>query len=309
MIRIKAFLFGCCATETRAPEETIIQKNTPETDVVVGKNSANNYSVPNQTIKSTKISRITSEEVASAPLLVLRVIEGNILPLFSEYVINAAGITTGGRNKRNGIVYIGSQKYKISSKNSQQRLMNDILLNDPTVGTRHSIIKYNPSKKKYSLKDLGEGSGTFVKIEKELKLKSGFIVSFSDSHLLITISDGMLNDQAPLSEQQSLPKDALTLKFLEGPKINKTFTFAKEDKVVKIGRMNDCNIQFDGNNLSRYQCTFEYKEGGWYISDGFAGKTSTNGSWLFLEDFLEIESDVTIKIGQTLFATTIKPQK
>ena len=47
------------------------------------------------------------------------------------------------------------------------------------------IIKYNMQEKRYYLRDLGDGSGTFVKIDTPLMLKNGYIISYGDSHMTV----------------------------------------------------------------------------------------------------------------------------
>lgn len=41
----------------------------------------------------------------------------------------------------------------------------------------------------YKIKDCGEGSGTFVKIDSPLTLQNDQIISFGDSHMAIHIKD------------------------------------------------------------------------------------------------------------------------
>jgi hypothetical protein len=48
------------------------------------------------------------------------------------------------------------------------------------------IIRYNLSDRRYYLQDLGNGSGTFVKIDSPLKVKNGYIISFGDSHMTVS---------------------------------------------------------------------------------------------------------------------------
>lgn len=48
---------------------------------------------------------------------------------------------------------------------------------------------------------MGEGMGTFIRVDFPIKLKSSYIVSFGDSHMIV-----------------QLDKEVLTLRFIEGPK-------------------------------------------------------------------------------------------
>lgn len=289
MFRIKSFLCGCCQSDAnRGVEEQVVsipdpQRTGPETIQITVKTETNAKIMP----------KIIISDVEKTKLLNLRVIEGDILPDTTEITINPFGVIEGGRKKQDGITYFGSQKYTINPATSEQELYNDILLNDVSVGSQHAMISYDPSAKSYYLKDLGEGSGTFIKIDQELQLKSGFTISFGDTHMLALINE---TNEGP----------TLVLKFVEGLKINEVYTFKPLDKIAKVGRMSDCEIKFDGTNLSRYQCTLEYKEDkGWVVSDGFNGKPSTNGTWLFVQDFFEITQDEIVKIGQTLFKITL----
>ena len=56
------------------------------------------------------------------------------------------------------------------------------------------------------MKDLGEGTGTFIRIDTPLLLKQGHIISFGDSHMPLNIRAG----------------GNIQLKFLDGPKTVQT---------------------------------------------------------------------------------------
>jgi len=62
--------------------------------------------------------------------------------------------------------------------------------------------------KNYYLRDLGDGSGTFVRLDVPLILKHGYIISFGDSHMVVQFCQDM--------KTQSNSK--IQLKFLDGPK-------------------------------------------------------------------------------------------
>ena len=82
------------------------------------------------------------------------------------------------------------------------------------IGKRHMVVKYNEIDKKYYLRDLGDGSGTFVRIDnsKDLILKQGFIVSYGDSHMVVQFSSDIDKEDRVIQK--------ITFKFLDGPKID-----------------------------------------------------------------------------------------
>ena len=69
---------------------------------------------------------------------------------------------------------------------------------------------------------MGDGSGTFIRIDnqKDLILKHGFIISFGDSHMVVQFSSEMVEATQKVAQK-------ITLKFLDGPKIDKEFTFTE----------------------------------------------------------------------------------
>jgi hypothetical protein len=134
---------------------------------------------------------------------------------------------------------------------------------------------------------MGEGMGTFVRVDRPVALKTSYIISFGDSHMIVQIDDSMLS-----------------LRFIEGPKVDFKSTFAPDEAPIKIGRMSDCQIRFDDNSLSRYHCVLLY-DGGWVVADGDGEKRSTNGTWLFAESFFEIFDGMSFKVGETLFKAQV----
>lgn len=83
------------------------------------------------------------------------------------------------------------------------------------------------------------------------------------------------------------------------------FGIAKE--IVKIGRSKDCDIILKSLAYSRIQTSIYYKEEEkiWYISDGYDGKSSMNGTWLFINFPLEICDDMKLRVGKNLLALSI----
>ncbi len=49
------------------------------------------------------------------------------------------------------------------------------------------MIKFSNEWNSYMLKDLGEGTGTFIRVERDFMLKNGHIVSFGENHMVVGI--------------------------------------------------------------------------------------------------------------------------
>ena len=64
------------------------------------------------------------------------------------------------------------------------------------------------------------------------------------------------------------------------PIFNFTSYFNASSETIRIGRLNNCEVQIEDSLLSKYQATIRfYEEKGWILEDGFESKLSTNGTW------------------------------
>lgn len=164
------------------------------------------------------------------------------------------------------------------------------------VGRHHFQIAFQSSQQRYTLKDLGEGTGTFLKLTFPHRLALPCIVSFGESHMKVTV----------------LEEEALQIVFLEGPKKDVTLydsfsNFTPADSPVKVGRMASATIRFDDSSLSRCQCSLLHQEGtGWTVQDGDGSKLSTNGTWLFAEFPCDLQHGAVFKAAETLFKVTVE---
>ena len=108
------------------------------------------------------------------------------------------GLNSSKRQVKDGCVYAGSAKKQGSA------WPNDIILPEleKGVGHRHFMIQYAQESKKYRIKDLGDGMGTFIRLLDTLHLENNYIVSFGDSHILCKIDED----------------SKLILRFIDGPR-------------------------------------------------------------------------------------------
>jgi pSer/pThr/pTyr-binding forkhead associated (FHA) protein len=157
---------------------------------------------------------IPDSENDKANIIHLEIIEGTNIG--DVYEINAQGLIGGlGRGRKDGQVLIGSKEYD----DDMDEPYNDIVLNhqeNNEIGERHFLIKYNRETTGYYLRDLGDGNGTFVRLDTPLLLKTGYIISFGDSHMFIQIYDDIKEDVSKLQ-----------IRFLDGPKTEQTFTYSE----------------------------------------------------------------------------------
>jgi len=167
------------------------------------------------------------------------------------------------------------------------------------VGRRHFQIAFQSSLQVYTVKDLGEGTGTFLKLTFPHRLSLPCIVSFGESHMKVTV----------LEEEEG---SGLEITFLEGPKKDTTLyasfsRFTLADSPIKVGRMANAAIRFDDSSLSRCQCSLSHQEStGWTVQDGDGSKLSTNGTWLFAEFPCDLQHGTILKAAETLFKVTVE---
>lgn len=219
-------------------------------------------SFSNEENQQTVSASLTEKEISDAPKMNIQILESLGATPGTVININAAGCINSLRKQQDSKIFIGS-----ALEDSSGVIINDlaILEEDKGMGKMHLVINYNSPTKKYTIKDLGQGTGTFVRIDHPLNLKENYIISYGESHMAIQFLDQEQN--------------GIILKFLEGPKQGEQFQFVKEDAAALIGRMVDCRVRFDDFNMSRYQCKIHYEfERGWILTDGDGIKNSTNGT-------------------------------
>lgn len=188
-------------------------------------------------------------------------------------------INTTGKRKDN-VTYFGQTAVDMD--------LNDFNfpLEEKGIGKRHFMIKYHDETKKYYIKDLAEGSGTFIKITRSLKLESGHIISFGDTHMTVSIEKEI---------------DQIILKFLEGIRANEKKLYKFSDLPITIWREESNTIVFSSINMSKKHCKIALINGDVYIFDGDGISKSTNGTWLFAEKDQPLDNNIVLKAGQSLF--------
>ena len=192
---------------------------------------------------------------------------------------------------------------------------------------RHFKIEFNINNLSYYISDLGNTYGTFIKINSSLTIKDYYLINIGESYLIANILDkndannsGSVNI-SNLDLSKSIRANTLKLKLITSSNTNNNYIgynndiknynktchnyyyFPPSDSILSIGRFNLSDIQIEDNLLSKIHCTihYDFTKNAWILIDGNNGKSSTNGTWLFLNTDYEIHDGMIFKHKQTIF--------
>lgn len=234
--------------------------------------------------KSLSSSSNEQESLTPVPKLLLEVKDSPSVSVGKVFHLTPTGLLASTRQVVDGKTLIG-----------RDGNLCDIVLNrDLDVGVVHCVIEFNAKSRAYCLKDLGDGNGTFVRIEGSHQLQSGDVVNFGDSHARVMV-------------ETQISASMLTLQFYEGPMAEQEVAFRSTQQPISIGRTKDCSLPIDDSKLSINHCFLTYNsQTSWSISDGNGIKPSANGTWyclkrLYVDQDLPIAHGAMIRAGNTVF--------
>jgi hypothetical protein len=154
-------------------------------------------------------------------------------------------------------------------------------------------VYYNFDMGLYYIKDMGGGYGTFYKIEEEIIIKEKSLVNIGETYLLFSFNKG--------NKFKDLNDDDLIIKVYSN-KIEEQIVVKNTTKEYLFGRAEKCDFVIEDKMLSRIHCIIYYLENNWYIKDGNAtGQESTNGTWIFLQEDMEIKEGMKFKSNNCTF--------
>ena len=170
----------------------------------------------------------------------------------------------------------------------------DYIIDDNSISSIQFYIGYNDIKKNFYIMDNISGTGTFIKLNNEIKIDQDMIINFCVDYMYFTINE--LNDG----------NKELNIKFLNKEKNNENNSRISFDNKkytrFTIGRSIKCNYQYDDDSVSKVQCTIIYQNNNWYLYDGFVcnleKKVSTNGLWLLTNKSISLRNQMILKTGE-----------
>lgn len=132
---------------------------------------------------------------------------------------------------------------------------------------------------------MGDGSGTFIRIEEPTILQSGTVICVGESHIIVGLifdnlcenkdlrQSNQVSIKAPYLDQVMYNNEVVStqimLKFIRGPRIKETIKFMPDDAPILIGRNFNCHIQVASDeSISRYQARIDHIDDKWILKDG-----------------------------------------
>ena len=216
--------------------------------------------------------------------------------------------------KKNLLMSIESKKYK--SENNDIITNKNVLDENKNEGKFFKIF-FDKNLEKYFIQDLGSGYGTFIRLVKDENfiLKDNTLVNIGNSFLIFTYSNNFdtNNDNININEDNinKIINDSidnnnniLYLKISSADNFYSTFVFNNKNTIYKLGRNDKCDIIIHDKMLSRIHCIVYYDNNYniWMIKDGGEKGMSTNGTWIFAYDKIEIKNEMIFKINANLLS-------
>jgi len=238
-----------------------------------------------ENIEKTQLNIINTnyiKPINSSHLLKLVVIEAKNLELNSEILVSPTHID--GRHSLREYSFIFGKE---SGNNDYNFPINE------NVGKVQFEIKYETDSQLYMLKDINNGTGSFVKLVQPQIIDNDYIFSFCEMHLFV---------YKPLKDNK------IKFKFLVGEHKDTVFSFSpKHHKSVFIGRTRHANVIFKDESVSRIQCSFTFDTftNKWFIEDGQNENLSTNGTWILATRMMSFYDGLIFKSGNTTFQATL----
>ena len=284
-------------------------ENNLESKFKISENNTKNYidslskKKTNEKTEKNKKNDISKESKKENEnnCLDLEILNSWNLPIGLQLHLDEFGLKNSIRNKGDGFTYFGFQTEESFNANPSIDYLlgpKDQEYDEQFIG-KHFQIRFDNDTKKFYIKDLGNGFGTFIKLINEEKIKDNLLINIGETYIVFSFNDNNENE--------------LILKLFTGEEQRNSYIFNCENqKTVIIGRdSSSCDVIIDDKMLSRVHCCINYKENdkekGWYIKDGnLEGKKSTNDTWLYSAEETLIYDQMIIKTNHNLFKCLCK---
>ncbi len=239
----------------------------------------------------------SNEEIENNYKLILSDFEGDLLE-GKILKINAAGLKYSLRNQKDGISFFGINNMNETNKNDFILNLQKIIFHkNKIIGTIFAIY-FQKNENKYFLQSFITHSNEqiYYKIPIEIgyKIKNKDRFQIGNNFFSVEIGENN-NDIRIIIEDLDNQNNSLSYIFKK----------PKKNKPILLGRSSKCNIHISSNLLSKIHCNiiYDYDNNNFIMKDGFNNKYSTNGTWLVVNDKIDIinnKYEDYIKIGKKI---------
>jgi hypothetical protein len=287
------------------PNSTTSKTTTDKIPNSLSKTKTNNKAKTNLNIKDKDKNndKDSEKEKENEKLcLDLEILNSWNLPIGLQLHLDQYGLKNSIRNEKDSVAYFGYQTEEELSMNPYI----DYLLGpkdqeyDEQFMGKHFQIRYDWDTRKYYIKDLGNGFGTFIKLINETRIKDNMLINIGETYIVFSFNNDNENE--------------IMIKLFTGEEQCNTYTFTNDSQTcIIIGRDSSlCDVIIEDKMLSREHCYINYKETdndekGWYIKDGnMKGKKSTNDTWFYTAEETQIYDEMIFKTNHILFKCIYK---
>ena len=283
----------------------------------------------------TEIDNIINEIDQDYPILNLNLVSPTLNYNQNSIIITPKGLQNSKRGGKDGIVLFGYERInKNNNLNSDNKLysnldsdMNnnveeseDFLLNDfvfPIEEKENNnglyefpnfAIYFNTKDRNYYIKDFNTGLGALMKITKKCKMENSTLINIGSNYIVVNLEENKIIikifNQTILENNNKKEKNGKNCDI-------KQFSVGNKNKKITIGRSENCDICIDDVMLSKIHSFIEYnaEEKNFYLYDGDGKKESTNGTWIFILNPIQITDTFMFKAEHTLFVASLSNNK
>ncbi len=288
----------------------------------------------------SQINNILHQQGNNYSELNLTVVSSSLNYDQNTYIITPSGLKNSKRNGNDGIVLFGyerknnikretdnlntdnniysNEKGNDNNINNDLDIIDDLLLNDFVFPIEENeennglyefpnfAIYYNINDGNYYIKDFNTGVGALMKIKK-YKMEKNTLINIGSNYLVVYIDKNIITIKI-FNNNTILNNNRDNNENLGQNCVMKEFQIKNNNNtIITIGRSQKCDIIIEDMMLSKIQAYIQYnaKEDCFYLYDGDGEKESTNGTWVFILNPIQITDNFLFKAEHTLFMATL----
>ena len=223
------------------------------------------------------------------------------------FSISPSGMLNNNNNYNDGIVLFGYDTDKETETNSNSKIndfifpINNLDKSKNGYDFPNFAIYFDIKDENYYIKDLNTGVGALMKVKK-YKIENNTLINVGTNYLVIQFDEDDLIikifNNTLLQTDNVNGENCSSQKF----KIDKT-----KNIMITIGRSQKCDVCIDDMMLSKTQSCIEYnvEDNNFYLYDGNSKKESTNGTWVYIINPIQITNNFLFKAEHTLFVANL----